>query len=300
MRTRKSPADGAFWLAPRLVRARFSRASQQYDAASAIVTELRQRLLERLELVRLAPQRVLDLGAGTGMGTRALKQRYPKAHVVALDSSSGMSRQASTQRGWLRRFEVCMADAASLPFAAEHFDLVFSHLMLPWCNSPDAVFEEVARVLRPGGLFLFSSLGPDTAIELRRLWHELDDDVHVHAFMDMHDVGDGLVRQRFADPVMDLERLTVTYANLDDLLREARQLGVTNLAAGRRRGLGSKRNLHALRAGYAALARADARLPVTLEVVYGHAWISEQSHVKAHSGGEIRIPVGQISRRSRD
>ncbi|MET0661230.1 MAG: malonyl-ACP O-methyltransferase BioC [Steroidobacteraceae bacterium] len=284
-----------YWLDPRLVRARFNRAADGYDAAAAVITELRQRLLERLDVVRLAPERVLDLGAGTGTGTRALKNRYPKAQVLGLDSAHRMLLQARAQRGWLRPFDLVCADAAALPLRSAAFDLVFSHLMLPWCNSLDAVFEEVARVLRPGGLFSFSSLGPDTGAELRRLWRSLDASVHVHGFMDMHDVGDALIRTGFSDPVMDVETVTVTYPTVEHLVREFRQLGTTNLAAGRPRGLGSRTKSQRLASAYQALKRADDALPVTVEVVYGHAW-SVQRPLRVRDG-EVRVPLERIGRR---
>lgn len=283
-----------YWLAPALVRARFNRASAHYDASAAVINQLRERLLERLDLVRLVPERVLDLGAGTGTGTRALKDRYPKAHVVAFDSAQRMLLQARAQRGWLRRFDLLCGDAAVLPLGPATFELVFSHLMLPWCNTLDAVFTEVARTLRPGGLFLFSSLGPDTALELRRVWRTLDAAVHVHGFMDMHDVGDALMRAGFADPVMDVETVTVTYPSLEHLLRELRQLALTNLAAGRPQGLASRRKAAQLTAGYEALRRADGALPLTVEVVYGHAWLPTR---RPASAGEVRVPLDRIGRR---
>jgi malonyl-CoA O-methyltransferase len=286
--------DQPYWLDPRLVRAQFNRASSTYDSAAAVINELRQRVLERLDLVRLAPARILDLGAATAIGTRALKDRYPKAQVLALDSAFRMLEQAKRQQGWWRKFDSICADAAALPLHDHTFDLVFSHLALPWCNSPDEVFQEVGRVLRPGGLLMFSSVGPDTARELRSLWGRLDTEIHVHAFIDMHDIGDALVRAGFADPVMDVETLTITYPTFDALLTEARRLGVTNLAAGRPHGLGSKANTRQLRAEYEAL-KTGAPLPVTVEVVYGHAWASAPRH--RASGGEVRVPINQIGRR---
>jgi malonyl-CoA O-methyltransferase len=290
------PDRNDYWLAPRLVRRQFSRVSRDYDGAAVVIAELRNRLLERLDLVKLTPNRVLDVGAGTGTGARALKDRYPKAQVIALDSAVDMLVQASTRRGWWRKFDLLCADAATLSLRGDEIDLVFSHLTLPWCNSLDAVLAEVARVLRPGGLVMFTSLGPDTARELRTLWARLDPAVHVHAFLDMHDVGDALVRAGFADPVMDVERLTVTYASFDALLAELRQLGLTNLAAGRPRSLGSKLKSQALRSGYEALNEGGA-LPLTVEVVYGHAWVTERRSRQTETNGEVRIPLARIGRR---
>jgi malonyl-CoA O-methyltransferase len=285
-----------YWLDPALVRARFNRASTRYDAAAAVINELRQRLLERLDLVRIAPQRVLDLGAGTGTGTRALKNRYPKAQVMALDSAQRMLLQATAQQSWWRRFDRVCADAAALPLGAKTFDLVFSHLMLPWCNTLDVIFSEVARILRPGGLFLFSSLGPDTAREWRQIWRGLDDAVHVHGFIDMHDVGDALVRAGFADPVMDVETITITYPSVDRLVQEMRQLALTNVAAGRPRGLGSKAKSRQLASSYEAKRRPDGSLPITVELVYGHAWWLEPKPAD-RTQGEVRIPLERIGRR---
>jgi malonyl-CoA O-methyltransferase len=290
-------SNDGYWLAPHLVRARFTRASTTYDAAAGAIDELRNRLLERLDLVRLVPERVLDLGCGTGVGARALQRRYRKAHILALDAAYGMARQADRRRGWPRKYGVIVADGGALPLREHSVDLVFSHLMLPWCNTLDGVFAEVARVLRPGGLFLFSSLGPDTARELRNAWRALDGAVHVHAFLDMHDVGDALLRNGFADPVMDVEHVTLTYRSFDALLSEARNLGVTNLAAGRPPGLGSRAQLDVLRNQYAALSAPEAPLPVTVEMVYGHAWMVAKR--AAEPGGEVRVPLTQIGRRSR-
>jgi malonyl-CoA O-methyltransferase len=295
------PADAdEYYLSSRAVRRAFDAASGGYESAAVVPREIRSRLLERLDLVRLEPAAALDLGAGDGEGARALKDRYPRARVLALDLSFKMlERAARRQRLW-RRFERVLGDAQRLPLSDGSVDLVFSNLMLEWCADPDAVFTEVRRVLRPGGLFTFTTLGPDTLKELRERWRRLDAYPHVHRFIDMHDLGDALMRARFAEPVMDVERLTVTYAGFQVLRRELRGTGSRNLAQGRRRGLAGR----GYRQGIDEMSRGlmrDGVLPVGLEVVYGHAWAGAVGKAEsATPKGEVRVPVSALGRRRKD
>jgi malonyl-CoA O-methyltransferase len=169
---------GAYALEPRWVRRSFDRAAKTYDAAAVLHTEVRENLLQRLQLTKLVPRVVLDAGAGTGHASRALKRSYPKALVVALDSSHKMLQEAKRQQSWLRSFERVCADAELLPLGEGSIDLIVSNLMLQWCN-PDAVFAEFRRVLAPHGLLSFSAFGPDTLRELRAAWQQVDS--HSHA-----------------------------------------------------------------------------------------------------------------------
>jgi malonyl-CoA O-methyltransferase len=179
------------------VRRSFDRAATTYDAAAVLHAEVRGNLLARLDLMALAPRVVVDAGAGTGHASRALIRRYPKALVIALDSSARMLQAAGRRQSWLRRFARVHADAERLPLADSSVDLILSNLMLQWCN-PDPVFAEFRRVLAPQGLFSFTTLGPDTLRELRSAWSEVDSRTHVNQFIDMHDIGDALVRGGFA------------------------------------------------------------------------------------------------------
>jgi malonyl-CoA O-methyltransferase len=293
------PADvDEYYLSAHAVRRAFDAASVDYESAAGVQRALRGRLLERLDLVRLAPAAVLDLGAGDGEGARSLKERYPRARVLALDLSLKMlERAARRQRLW-RRFDRVLGDAHRLPLRNASVDLVFSNLTLEWCADHDAVFAEVRRVLRPGGLFTFATLGPDTLKELREPWRRIDDYPHVHRFIDMHDLGDGLMRARFAEPVMDVERLTVTYGGFEALHRELKSTGSRNLAQGRRRGLAGRAYRRALAELRSGLMR-DGVLPVSLEAVYGHAWAGEVARVPA-SKTEVKVPVSALRRRPKD
>ncbi len=261
----------AYSLDPHWVRRSFDQAALSFDSAAVVHREVRENLLQRLELTRLEPRVVLDAGAGTGHASRALKRRYPKALVVALDSSLGMLAAAVRQRSWLRPFERVCADAELLPLAQGSVDLIVSNLMLQWCN-PDAVFAEFRRVLKGNGLLSFSAFGPDTLRELRAAWKEVDSHSHVHRFIDMHDLGDALVRSGFSAPVLDVERFTLSYLDVRKVAADLKATGAHNATAGRMKGLTSKARFAAMQAAYENF-RQDGRLPATYEVVFAHAWV---------------------------
>ena len=243
-------------------------------------------------------------GSGTGNALPGLAARYPHAHIFALDLALAMARRArarrsrpalSTVEGWrslLARggVTVLCGDIEQLPLAAARADLIWSNLALQWVNDPARVFAEFHRVLAPAGLVMFSTFGPDTLKELRAAYRGADDRAHVHRFIDMHDVGDMLVKAGFADPVMDMECLTLTYATVRDLMRDLKAIGAHNAARGRPAGLSGKALLAAVERNYEA-QRRDGKLPATFEVVYGHAWKPQPR--KTQDGRPI-IPVKSI------
>jgi malonyl-CoA O-methyltransferase len=263
--------DDAYRVDKRQARLAFERAARTYDAAAALQREVGQRMMERLDLIRLQPGRILDLGAGTGEFSHALLRRYRKADVVAVDLALNMLRRTRRRGGWLRRPGCLCGDAERLPFAAGSFQFIFSNLMLQWCQDLDPVFVELRRVLAPGGLLMFTTFGPDTLRELRASWEAADGYSHVNRFIDMHDVGDALVRTGWAEPVMDAERITVTYREVRALMQDLKHLGAHNITAGRPRGLTGRRRLQRMLQAYEAYRR-DGVLPASYEVVYGHAW----------------------------
>ncbi|MEK7322506.1 MAG: malonyl-ACP O-methyltransferase BioC [Pseudomonadota bacterium] len=290
----------AYHLDKRRVRNSFDRAAASYDGVAVLQREIGARLLERLDYIRLQPASVIDVGAGTGHLSKTLAQRYKEARVIALDLAPNMLRTARRHAGLLARWRgrqgfVC-GDAERLPFANHSADLLFSNVTLQWCNNLDAVFNEFRRVLKPGGLLLFSTFGPDTLKELRTAWAHADSAQHVSAFIDMHDVGDALQRAAFADPVMDAERLTLTYSDVRQLMRELKSLGARNAAAGRTRGLTGKGRLRAMADAYEH-ERRDGVLPATFEVVYGLAW-APSSAVNLREDGVVRVAVDSLRRRA--
>ncbi|MGA9852869.1 MAG: malonyl-ACP O-methyltransferase BioC [Gammaproteobacteria bacterium] len=260
-----------FSLDRRQLRAAFERAASGYDAAAVLQQEVGVRLLERLELTTLKPACILDLGCGTGRHLGALRQRYPKAQIIGTDFAINMLAAARRSQGWFRRTPLVCADAMRLPFAATCFDIVYCNLMLQWCDDLDGALTELRRVVNPHGLLLFTTFGPDTLKELRAAWREVDALNHVNRFTDMHDIGDALIRAGFVEPVMDVEHLTLTYADVRSLMADLKSIGAHNVTAGRPRGLGGRGRLGKLAAAYEPFRRDD-RLPATYEVVYGTAW----------------------------
>ena len=256
------------------IRRAFDRAADSYDDAAVLQKEVCRRLLEKLEYIRLSPELILDAGAGPGEAIKPLMERYRKSRVVALDLSERMLAKAFAHRRLLRRPEPVCADIEQLPFREGSFDLVFSSLTLQWCNDLPATLQGLLRVLRPGGLLLFTTFGPDTLKELRASWRQIDDAVHVNEFADMHDIGDGLLQAGFADPVMEAELITVNYRAVDQLMADLRAIGANATADGGRAGLMTPGALSRLRQAYESY-RVDQSLPASYEVVYGHAWKPE-------------------------
>jgi malonyl-CoA O-methyltransferase len=267
---------GVYALERNRVRRSFDRAAASYDAAAVLDAEVRYSLLERLELTALQPRTVLDAGAGTGQGSRALKRRYPRAVVIALDSSQSMLRAAARQQRWLRPFARICADAEHLPLKSGSIDLIVSNLMLHWCD-PDAVFAEFRRVLAPRGLLTFSAFGPDTLRELRAAWAQVDPHTHVHQFIDMHDLGDALVRSGFASPVLDVDRITLQYLDVRAVAADLKATGAGNAARDRPKGLTTPRKF--------------------AKLVFAHAWVPAESRPRGTA--QRSVPLDDLKRQLR-
>ncbi|MFT4173586.1 MAG: methyltransferase domain-containing protein [Rhodocyclaceae bacterium] len=263
----------------RLVRARAARRAGQADEAGFLAREVAQRMAERLAYIKHEPARILDAGCGIGRDLPLLAQRYPQAERIGVDFALPLLRLARGERGFfqkllgdLRKSDprfVC-ADLTALPLARASVQMVWSNLVLNWLADPMPAFREMHRVLEVGGMLMFATLGPDTLKELRAAMPAGSGE-RVHRFIDMHDLGDALVTAGFAEPVMDMETITLTYDHVDGLLRDLRHAGATNAASTRPRGLSGRNGWARARAGYEQLRR-DGRLPATFEIVYGHAW----------------------------
>jgi malonyl-CoA O-methyltransferase len=285
-------SDNKSLIDKRLARRAFEKAADTYDEAAVLQNEIGDRLMERLDYIRLQPRRILDLGAGTGMFTSALMKRYRKADVVALDIAKPMLHCVKQRAGWLRKPGCVCGDSESLPFNDDSFDFIFSNLMLQWCTDLEATFVELRRVLSPGGLLMFTTFGPDTLMELRASWEAVDGYTHVNSFIDLHDVGDSLLHTKWAEPVMDSERITVTYRELRGLMQDLKHIGAHNVTSGRPRGLTGKRHLQQLVEAYEPF-REDGVLPASYEVVYGHAWSPLNKHSAAGSNEVLLTDLEQ-------
>ena len=281
----------------RAIRRSFDAAAASYDLHAALQREVADRLLARLDFTTVKPAVILDLGAGTGYCTGLLERRWPRAQIVLADLAPAML--ATARRGGPRFFSkrhyVC-TDARALPFAPGSVDLIVSSLTLQWCEDLGAVFADCARALKPGGLLLFSTLGPDTLRELRAAWAAVDDAPHVNRFHDMHIVGDALIHSGFSSPVMEREDLTVTYAEVLGLMRDLKGIGAHNTHQQRARALYGRRQLTRLAEAYERFRR-DGLLPATYETIYGHAW-APQRDTRPQDGSTVATyPLSQLKRR---
>ena len=240
-------------------------------AAERLCEETAARLFDHLDPVRLRPRWVVDLVMQCGLRDR-LAKRFPGSRVVSCGYSPGAVASGVVDRP--RRPLVLAASPTRLPLAAGSADLVASNLGLCWYADAAPVLREIWRVLCPGGLVAFASLGPGTLVELRRSWEAVDERSHIIDFIDMHDIGDAMVRAGFGDVVMDAERITVTWPDVPALLRDLRGLGTGNPLPDRPSGLTTPGKLAALASAYQA-QRPPGRVPATVELVYGHGWKPE-------------------------
>lgn len=285
----------------RHVRRAFSRSAGTYDATAVLQHEVEQRLLESLDyLGDTAPRVIVDVGAGPGRASATMRKRWPKAQVIALDLSVPMLRQARQRAGWWKPFSRVCADARALPLAEGSVDVLFSNLCLQWVDDLPAVFAGFRRVLRPGGLLLCSTFGPETLQELRDAFAQADDRPHVSRFTPIAQFGDALMMSGFRDPVLDRDQFRLTYPDLPALMRDLRAMGATNAMQSRRHTLTGRARFASAAAAYEPLREADGKLPSTWEVIYAHAWAPEPGAPIRSQGEEIAsVPVSRIPIRRR-
>ncbi|MDV6344451.1 malonyl-ACP O-methyltransferase BioC [Nitrosomonas sp. Is37] len=267
----------------RQLRQAFERAAASYDQAAVLQREVCERMLSRLDYIKHTPGWILDMGSGTGYGSRKLIERYPRSKLVAVDIALAMHLQARPSlprwQQWLPLAKRSIthyvgADIEQLPLRNACMDMIWSNLTIQWCNDLKQTFAETHRVLKSGGLLMFSTFGPDTLKELKQAFKTVDSYSHINRFMDMHDIGDLLVYNGFATPVMDMEYITLTYHEVMDIMRDLKAIGAHNVTYGRQRGLTGKGRWQQVMKHYESLRQAG-RLPATFEVVYGHAWKPE-------------------------
>ncbi len=279
---------------PAVLQTAFNRAAGTYDAAAVLSKEVADRLIERLDYMRIQPATILDIGAGTGYVSQLLAKRYPTAQIYAVDFAENMLKNGEKNLTF-PNLHWLAADAYQLPFPPAHFDLILSNLMLPWCMQLPILFSEMQRVLKSPGLFLFSTLGPDTLQELRSSWAAVDDYAHVHLFLDLHDVGDALLQARFVDPVMDREILTLVYNKVHDLLRDLKNTGGQNLLSERRKTWTGKYRFAQFLQHYPV--NNQGQCSATFEIIYGHAFCENKDNLN-NKVNEFRIPVSSLVRRN--
>lgn len=269
-------------LNPMQVRRAFGLASANYDRHAVVQREIGDRLLQHMAFTKIEPQRILDIGCGTGYFTRLLRQRFRRADIIGLDLALPMALQARKQqprrRPWQGRTRFLVGDACLLPFADASFDLVCSNLAMQWVSTPEIMMREMRRVLAPGGLMLFSTFGRRTLEELRQNLARIDPayEHSVLRFPDVIDLGDALMQLSVASPVTDTDLITVTYPNVYALIRELKGLGASASAIARPvKGLYGRRLLRELERCY---PRNDTgRIQASFEALYAQAWFKEDA-----------------------
>ncbi len=255
----------------RLIRRRFERAAASFDDAAFVHAVTREGLLARLQPLVVQASTVVDLGSATCSTSQALSKRFGRAHVVSVDLAHAMLRRGRKHRAWFSKSSFVQATATALPFNAQSIDVIFANLLLPWIDDQTQVFAEIARVLRKGGVFAFATLGPDSLLEIRRAWSQVDDNAHVNHFSDMHDLGDGLVNAGLADPVLDVDRLSVSYDSTEKLFADLTAMGGRNALRERNRSLVGKQRFRQM-SNELRKSSTDGKITLDLELVFGHCW----------------------------
>lgn len=276
------------------IRQDFDEVAADYDRAAVLVYEVGQRMLERLDFIRINPHTLLDLGAGTGKITHLLEKRYRDTNIFTTDIADAMLKKAKRHARWFSKQCFICTDAESLPFAEHSFDFIFSNIALPWCHNLEIALQEIYRVLRPDGLFMFSLFGPDTLSELQACWGQAT----TH-FPDIRDIGDSLVRTKFLDPVLDVEKFLLTYASFDQLIQEIHHRGEQSLVITQATAL-NMQQLQTLATTYEIYRNQQNTLPVTYEIICGHAWKASSNKKVSASQQETLIPISRIARRPQE
>ncbi len=277
---------------------RMARAAADFSQRAFLHAQARSELLRRLEPLALAPQQILDLGGGPGLGSRALVERYRKAKVTLIDQSEAMLTRATGIRGWWRRFECVHAEATALPVADASIDLIVAGMLLPNLPDPTALFQEVRRVLKPRGYFVFTTLGAPTMQEVRAAYASADEVEHIYDFKDFHDLGDALSQAGFVAPVLDADRLTITYQSLSDVCRDLRASAAALPVTGRTSLTGARR-WRAAEQAFLQERQVDGRVPVTCEIIYGQAWAPDaEASRRRGPAADVVVPLTTLRRHS--
>jgi malonyl-CoA O-methyltransferase len=249
------------------VRKTFNKASAQYNDNAFLQNEIASRLAEKLDVISIEPKTIVDLGSGTGFLSKKTAKIFPNSNLICVDFAQ-QSLLTNPQK-----FKVC-ANAYELPFTSNSVDFIVSNLMMQWCTDLTMLLDECYRILKPEGLFLFTTFGPDTLKELKRSWSVVDNHAHVNDFTDMHDIGDQMLQSGFQNPIMEMEKLTLTYNKVVDLMYDLKAIGAQNVQ-NRSKSLTGKTKFNQMIKMYENYREND-KLPATYEVIYGHAWKKEK------------------------
>lgn len=281
----------------------FGQAAKTYDAHAFLQKEVAERVFERLSCMKVKPKMILDAGCGTGLSTRQLKKKFSSANIFGIDIAQGMIEQAKESQSWFKKINYQVADIDALPFESNQFDLVFSNLTIQWLPELKKTFGELNRVLKPGGLLIFSTLGPDTLMELKKSWQATESSSHVNEFIDMHIVGDEVFKNNFENVVMDRDIITLTYKTMLGLMKDLKAIGshaIDSQIEQKRsadfqvkKGLLGKQKFEQAKQAYEKFRNSDNCLPATYEVIYGHAWKSNKDKKLDYHTQSVKVQAPQ-------
>ena len=270
------------------IREDFSKAAKTYDSAAVVQEEICRRALERLQILKLKAEVILDIGSGTGTSLNGLQTLFPSSQIIASDIALSMLQQN-------QKFLSICNDAENSAIKSASVDLIFSTSTFQWCEDLPRVLAECSRILKNDGALLFTTFGPDTLIELRKSWAQVDHLDHVHNFIDMHHIGDMLLSQQYRDPVVDREMIVIEYAKIQQLLQDLKATGSRGKFETQPKsspsGLTGKAKFQRVVTAYERFRQKNGLLPASYEVIYGYA---RKSSLQTSTNGEIKIPVDNI------
>ncbi len=244
---------------------------KNYISSAIVQKEVIKRLIDRMSLINILPSSIIDIGSGVGLSSEPLLKSYTESNLIMYDHSVDALKNSVIDEN--ERVNIVCGEFKSLPFENDSFDIVFSSSSLHWEDDINLSFSEIYKILKPGGLFFFSTYGPDTLTELRSAWESVDNRRHVNDFYDMHDIADLMLNLEFMDTVVDSERIIIKYDSVTHIQKDLKNIGSHITKKQERSGsLYSKGKMEAMYREYENFRHQDGLLPVTYEVIYGHGW----------------------------
>jgi len=271
---------------------RFDNCAQSFSDFDFVHRYCRKDLIDRLAPIKITPQQAVDLGSALGAGAKFLEKNYPSCQITNLDISRTMLLSSINNRKALRHINQIQASAELLPFKSDSIDLIFSNLLMPWINNLSFFLYEIKRVLSKNGLFIFSTLGPDSFANVKTAWSKIDNFEHINKFIDMHIIGDQLLNAGLSDPILDSDRLIIKYEDINAFFKDITASGSRNCLRNRNHGLTGKNKFNSFKE-YLEKLKNNNCFNIELELIYGHAW----SGAAQTTPNEYSVDISMITKR---